>query len=50
MAETLRRLRPDYDPKRDPQGRLIPWRGKVPWSVWAVGGAAVVAYLLLRRK
>src|SRR5262249_15178302 len=50
LATTLRRLRPDYEPKNDPQRRLIPWRGKVPWSVWVIGGAAVAAYLLLRRK
>jgi hypothetical protein len=50
FAQTLRRLRPDYDPKNDPQTRLLAWRGKLPWSVWLVGGMAVVAFLVLRRK
>jgi hypothetical protein len=53
-AGRLRKPAPDYDGKadRDERKRLLSWRrpGGIPWSVWAVGGAAIVACLLLRRK
>jgi hypothetical protein len=52
ISGRLRKPDPDYDGKRDRDERKLPWRrpGGVPWSVWAVGGAAVLATLLLRRR
>lgn len=50
LSAALRRLRPDYSPKNDPRSRLSGLSSKVPWSAWLVGGGAVVAYLMLRRK
>ncbi len=51
-AGRLRRPSPDYDGKRDRDARrLFPWgRRGFPWSVWVVGGAALAAWLVLRRK
>jgi hypothetical protein len=51
----LRRPRPDYDPARDPDlrrrvpalPRLVP---RVPWSVWVLGGAALILLFLGRKK
>jgi hypothetical protein len=52
VAGHLRRPSPDYDGKSDPDARqLLPWgRRVVPWSVWAVAGAALLAWLVLRRN
>jgi hypothetical protein len=52
VAGRLRRPDPDYDGKRDRDARrIVPWgRRAVPWSVWALGGAALAAWLVSRRK
>jgi hypothetical protein len=59
LAAALRKLDPNYDAKKDPdRRRILPTLGlniNVPWSVYAVAGAAAVIALLgknrwLRRK
>jgi hypothetical protein len=56
LAEALRKADPDYKPKNDPDRRKpelpfsIPLTLKVPWSAWALAGAAVLLVLVVTRK
>lgn len=51
LAQTLRRLRPDYDPLKDPSGGLLRPSAKIPWGTLAVIGAVLAgAYILTRKK
>jgi hypothetical protein len=49
LAEAIRRAQPDYDPKKDPDGKAAPFSFNHPLT-WVAGGLAALLLLIPRKQ